>query len=116
MGLISRSWSKGTVLTALTLAMVVLMADMGTNVATATAVDCKQMRRLGINACKPLLWGQDPSAECCYRIRITPEYCVCPVVTPKLAALVTDLGKAIRIIESCGRRVPRHHKCGSKAS
>ncbi|KAL1830012.1 hypothetical protein DCAR_0209412 [Daucus carota subsp. sativus] len=80
--------------------------------AKMSAAQCKEERRIGINACKPVIYGKNPSADCCLRVRVSHVECVCPVVTPKLAALV-DLNRAIRLIQGCGRRVPRHFKCGS---
>ncbi|KAJ8763714.1 hypothetical protein K2173_003496 [Erythroxylum novogranatense] len=80
--------------------------------AEVSAAACKEERRLGINACKPVVYGRLPSPACCERVRVSHIECVCPVVTPKLAALV-DVNRAIRLIEGCGRRVPRHYKCGS---
>ncbi|PHT96163.1 hypothetical protein T459_04045 [Capsicum annuum] len=74
---------------------------------------CKEERRIGVNACKPVLYGKVPSPKCCERIRLTHIECVCSVITPKLAALV-DIKAAVRIVEGCGRRVPRNYKCGSK--
>eukprot|EP01018_Ginkgo_biloba_P029579 Gb_20752 [translate_table: standard] len=65
-----------------------------------------------VNACKPIVYGQSPSAVCCNLIRSGDTACVCPKVTPQLAALV-DVRKAVRIVESCGRKVPHHFKCGS---
>ncbi|WCJ25735.1 hypothetical protein M5689_007598 [Euphorbia peplus] len=77
-----------------------------------SAAQCREERRLGVNACKPVVYGRKPSAQCCQRIRVTHTQCVCSVVTSKLAALI-DLNRAIQVIQSCGRRVPRHFKCGS---
>ncbi|MCD7466905.1 hypothetical protein HAX54_003985 [Datura stramonium] len=73
---------------------------------------CKEERRIGVNACKPILYGNIPSPKCCERIRLTHIECVCSVITPKLAALI-DIKRAVRIVEGCGRRVPRNYKCGS---
>ncbi|KAL5748370.1 hypothetical protein ACOSQ2_025667 [Xanthoceras sorbifolium] len=83
--------------------------------AELSAGQCKEERRIGLNECKPVLYGKLPSPSCCERVRVSHVECVCPVITPKLAALV-DLNRAIRLIEGCGRRVPRHFKCGSKLS
>ncbi|XVF52469.1 hypothetical protein PTKIN_Ptkin05aG0020500 [Pterospermum kingtungense] len=85
----------------------VQMAD-----AELSDAQCKQERSLAVNACKPVVYGKLPSPECCQRVRVTHLECVCPVITPQLAALI-DLNRAIRLIEGCGRRVPRHYKCGS---
>ncbi|XVE57542.1 hypothetical protein DITRI_Ditri04bG0098600 [Diplodiscus trichospermus] len=80
--------------------------------AELSAAECKEERSLAVNACKPVVYGKLPSPECCQRVRVTHLECVCPVITPKLAALI-DLNRAIRLIEGCGRKVPRHYKCGS---
>lgn len=74
---------------------------------------CKEERRIGLNDCKAVLYGKLPTPACCERARVSHIECVCPVITPKLAALI-DVNRAIRLIEGCGRRVPRHFKCGSK--
>ncbi|TYI52381.1 hypothetical protein E1A91_D12G244100v1 [Gossypium mustelinum] len=55
---------------------------------------------------------QIPFDGLCQRVRVTHLECVCPVITPKLAALI-DVNRAIRLIQGCGRSVPRHYKCGS---
>ncbi|KAI7993182.1 hypothetical protein LOK49_LG11G02249 [Camellia lanceoleosa] len=80
--------------------------------ATLSAAECKEERRVGINACKPVVYGKLPTPECCERVRVSHIECVCPVITPKLAALI-DVNRAVRLVEGCGRRVPRHFKCGS---
>lgn len=101
------------------MALVVLVVVMGgmwevqMAGAALSAAECKQERNLAVNACKPVVYGKLPSPECCQRVRVTHLECVCPVITPQLAALI-DLNRAIRLIEGCGRRVPRHYKCGSK--
>ncbi|PHU08415.1 hypothetical protein BC332_20275 [Capsicum chinense] len=74
---------------------------------------CKEERRICVNACKSILYGKVPSPKYCERIRLTHIECVCGVITPKLAALI-DIKYAIRVVEGCGRRVPRNYKCGSK--
>ena len=81
--------------------------------ANLSDAQCHEERRVGLNACKPVLAGKLPSAACCQRVRVTHIECVCQVITPKIAALV-DINRAIRLVEGCGRRVPRHYKCGSK--
>ncbi|KAE8055496.1 hypothetical protein FH972_012334 [Carpinus fangiana] len=77
-----------------------------------SAAQCKEERRIGINACKAVLYGKLPSPACCERVRVTHIECVCADVTPKLAALI-DVNRAVRLTEGCGRRVPHHFKCGS---
>ncbi|KAK2967731.1 hypothetical protein RJ640_012957 [Escallonia rubra] len=95
-----------------------LLAESGLKIATAaapSAAQCKEERRILLNACNQVLYSKPPTPECCQRIRVSHVECVCPVITPKLLALI-DVNKAIRLIEGCGRRVPRHFKCGSKHS
>lgn len=72
---------------------------------------CKEEQREGIKECKPVVFGADPSPACCGRVRVTHFECVCPLITPKLAALI-DVNKLASLIQGCGRTVPRHFKCG----
>ncbi|GKV45512.1 hypothetical protein SLE2022_021830 [Rubroshorea leprosula] len=74
--------------------------------------ECKEERRLLVNACRPVIFGRSPSPDCCQRVRVMHVECVCPVVTPKLAALI-GVERTIKQIEACGRTVPHHFKCGS---
>ncbi|XP_057512595.1 uncharacterized protein LOC130794661 [Actinidia eriantha] len=104
-----RSWA---ILVLLVVVVVVVGWEAKMACATLTDAQCKEERRVGINACKPVVYGKLPSPECCERVRVSHIECVCPVITPKLAALI-DVNRAIRLIEGCGRRVPRHYKCGS---
>lgn len=101
------------VLTVLVVVGMVSMWEIEMVSGELSSAECKQERKIGINACKPVIYGKLPSAECCQRVRVSHIECVCPVITPKLAALI-DLNRAIKLIEGCGRRVPRHFKCGSK--
>ncbi|PKI54569.1 uncharacterized protein LOC116194892 [Punica granatum] len=73
---------------------------------------CKDERKQIENACRPVIFGRNPSQQCCLRVRVTHVECVCPYVTPKLAALI-GVDRAIRQIEACGRTVPHNFKCGS---
>ncbi|CAK9157950.1 unnamed protein product [Ilex paraguariensis] len=73
---------------------------------------CKNEKRLLVNACRAIIFGQNPSAVCCQRIRVTHVECVCPYVTPKVAALI-GVQRTIKQIQSCGRALPRNFKCGS---
>ncbi|KAF5175104.1 hypothetical protein FRX31_035312 [Thalictrum thalictroides] len=75
------------------------------------ARQCKEERRLSVGACSSVLHG-NPTPQCCYRIRVAHVECVCPVITPQLVAFI-DVPRLIRIVQGCGRRVPRHFKCGS---
>ncbi|KAJ4761740.1 Bifunctional inhibitor/lipid-transfer protein/seed storage 2S albumin superfamily protein [Rhynchospora pubera] len=93
-------------------AIMIIMQGAAPTQAGLSAAACKAERHAGINACKPVLYGMSPSAQCCERIRVTHLECVCPIITPKLAALI-NVDRAIRLVQGCGRRVPRHFKCGS---
>ncbi|KAJ0054349.1 hypothetical protein Pint_01332 [Pistacia integerrima] len=73
---------------------------------------CEQEKRLLVNACRAVVLGQNPSANCCQRVRVTHFECVCPYVTPKLAALL-GVQRTIKQVQGCGRTVPRNFKCGS---
>nr|XP_043629654.1 uncharacterized protein LOC122600940 [Erigeron canadensis] len=99
----------------LVIVIFLIMATMllaNTTNAAPTAAQCKEERRLAVNECKNVLYGRLPSPSCCQRARVSHVECICPVITPKLAALI-DVNRAVRLIEGCGRRVPRHYKCGS---
>ncbi|CAK9184580.1 unnamed protein product [Ilex paraguariensis] len=78
-----------------------------------TPNQCKEEKRLLVNACRGVIFGQNPSAACCQRVRVTQVECVCPSVTSKLAALI-GVQRAIKQIQGCGRAIPRNFKCGSK--
>ncbi|GLJ09519.1 hypothetical protein SUGI_0111020 [Cryptomeria japonica] len=73
---------------------------------------CKDQVQGLVNACKPIIYGQSPSPNCCSLIRSADTACVCPKVTPQIAALI-QISKAVRIVEGCGRKVPHHFRCGS---
>ncbi|PON71089.1 Bifunctional inhibitor/plant lipid transfer protein/seed storage helical domain containing protein [Parasponia andersonii] len=75
--------------------------------------ECKQERNQLVNECRPVIFGRNPSANCCQRVRVTHVECVCPYVTPKLANLV-NVERSIRQIQGCGRTVPHNFKCGSE--
>ncbi|KAF2538172.1 hypothetical protein F2Q68_00020752 [Brassica cretica] len=53
-----------------------------------------------VNTCKRLILRQSPAAECCLRIRRTPLWCLCSIITPQLAALVNanDVSDAVGVI------------------
>ncbi|KAI3828927.1 hypothetical protein L1987_03038 [Smallanthus sonchifolius] len=65
--------------------------------AAPTAAECKEERKLAINACKDVLFGRLPPA-CCQRTQVSHVECICPVITPKLAALI-DVNRATKLIE-----------------
>ncbi|GLJ32871.1 hypothetical protein SUGI_0662030 [Cryptomeria japonica] len=62
--------------------------------------------------CAPILQGNAPSAACCGLIRSADMSCVCPKVTPAIAASI-NVPKLVTIIQSCGRNVPHQTRCGS---
>ncbi|XP_010534351.1 PREDICTED: uncharacterized protein LOC104809923 [Tarenaya hassleriana] len=104
------TWNARTILVVAAVIWAAAAAKRGG--AELSAAECREERRVGINACKSVLYGRMPSPACCERVRDSHVECVCPVITPKLAALV-DIPRAIRLIEGCGRKVPRHFTCGS---
>jgi Probable lipid transfer len=106
-----------TVFVAVAMALAVMILVQGAVPAQAglSAAACKAERRALVNTCKPVLYGMLPSAQCCQRIRVTHLECVCPIITPKLAALI-NVDRAVRLVQGCGRRVPHHFKCGSKSN
>lgn len=65
-----------------------------------------------VNNCSSILSGKSPSAVCCGLIRSADMGCVCPKVTPQIAALI-NVPKLVSLVESCGRNVPHHTQCGS---
>ncbi|KAK1564703.1 hypothetical protein Q3G72_009651 [Acer saccharum] len=92
--------------------VVVVMKNEVVSGAVLSPSQCMEERRLGVNACKAVVFGQAPSAACCERVRVSHFECVCPVVTPKLTSLIS-VNSVINLLKRCGRRVPRHFKCGS---
>ncbi|XP_059629690.1 uncharacterized protein LOC132272587 [Cornus florida] len=91
--------------------VVVLMWNAG-SVGVLTEAQCREEMNILANACKPLLTGNPATPFCCERVRVTHVECVCPFITPKLAALI-DVNYAIKVIQGCGRQVPSHYKCGN---
>ncbi|ERN19998.1 hypothetical protein AMTRI_Chr11g157730 [Amborella trichopoda] len=81
-------------------------------VGAVSAAQCKGEVSTAVHACISVVYRGFPSPECCAIARTAHTECICPKVTPKLAALV-DVRRAVRLVEGCGRRVPRHFKCGS---
>ncbi|CAH1453849.1 unnamed protein product [Lactuca virosa] len=92
--------------------VLILMIILAMTRAAPSAAQCKKEKRLAINACISVLYGRPPSSSCCKRARVSHVKCICPVITPKLAALI-NVNRFVKLIEGCGRRVPRHFKCGS---
>ncbi|KAL3737887.1 hypothetical protein ACJRO7_019415 [Eucalyptus globulus] len=73
---------------------------------------CQDEIRRGIGVCMAVVMGQPPSAACCARVRATHAECVCPLVTPEVAAMI-DVDRVKKLAEGCGRNIPPHFKCGS---
>ncbi|XP_022155522.1 uncharacterized protein LOC111022647 [Momordica charantia] len=92
--------------------LLLLMAASGRFAGALTAGQCKAERDVAVKECMAVVFGRMPSPACCERARVSHEECICPAVTPKLMSYV-DPNRAIRLIEGCGRKVPRHFKCGS---
>ena len=106
-----KSWSVMVVMAAAAVVVCMWEVKAAGGGAAPSAEECKEERRVGINACKPVVYGFNPSPACCERVRVTHLECVCPVITPKLAPLI-DINRAVRLVQGCGRKVPRHYKCG----
>ena len=74
---------------------------------------CEQEKSGLVSECKAVILGVSPSARCCQKVRTMHLECVCPAVTPRLAALLGGQ-RIIKQVQGCGRPVPHHFKCGSK--
>ncbi|KAL4565745.1 hypothetical protein LXL04_029848 [Taraxacum kok-saghyz] len=92
--------------------IVVLMMTLVMINGAPNAAHCKKERKLAITACISVMYGRRPSSKCCKRARVSHVECICPVITPDLIATI-DVNRAIKLIEGCGRRVPRPFTCGS---
>ncbi|TYG37553.1 hypothetical protein ES288_D13G150600v1 [Gossypium darwinii] len=97
------------------LVALISMLNGGGGVRAESAAECKGERNVLVNACKGVIRQKSPTPYCCQRLRVTHVNCVCPIITPQLAALI-DVNYAIKVIQGCGRQVPRHFKCGSMLS
>ncbi|KAK6275801.1 PREDICTED: uncharacterized protein LOC18605249 [Theobroma cacao] len=103
------SWA-GTVILVVVVVACVSEVPMGRG--DMSPSQCKEEQRLLVNACRAVIFGRSPSPSCCERVRVTHVECVCPVITPQLAALI-GVERTIKQIEGCGRTVPHNFKCGS---
>ncbi|OMO94787.1 hypothetical protein CCACVL1_05815 [Corchorus capsularis] len=90
----------------------ILMGRGDDQMVSPTPSQCKEEKNLLVNACKAVILGSSPSPECCQRVRLSHVDCVCPLVTPQVAALI-GVERTIKQIEACGRTVPHNFKCGS---
>ncbi|PSR93493.1 Non-specific lipid-transfer protein [Actinidia chinensis var. chinensis] len=94
---------------------VVVVALCGRRMARADSLSpsqCRDERQIGVNLCKTVVFGSPPSAECCVRIRVSHFECLCEVMDPKLAAIVT-VARVVKTLKACGRNVPHKFHCGS---
>ncbi|GMQ04616.1 hypothetical protein CsSME_00049974 [Camellia sinensis var. sinensis] len=73
--------------------------------------ECQRERQLVTNACSQAVFGQPPSVACCVYIRLGHFECLCPMFTPKLISLI-NVNQTMKLLNSCGKMVPRHFKCG----
>lgn len=94
--------------------MVLAVPVFSMSKAGPSPAQCHREKELGVSACYSVLQGGDPSRECCRRVKVSHPKCICPEVTPTLIAAIGDVHRAIRLVKKCGRRVPRHFKCGCK--
>ncbi|CAN8246780.1 unnamed protein product [Cochlearia groenlandica] len=71
-------------------------------------------QRSGIkSSCAMLVFGLHPSPGCCFRIRTIPLRCVCPFITPEVAARYGDkINYGVGVIRGCGRNIASGTKCG----
>ncbi|VVB12182.1 unnamed protein product [Arabis nemorensis] len=95
--------------------LILLMLFLSFTLETVAAESfCHAQRRMLINACTSSIL-RSPTAQCCLRIRRTPMWCVCSIVTPQLAATINidKVKYAVGVIRQCGRPVARGTKCGS---
>ncbi|KAL6320957.1 hypothetical protein AAG906_010766 [Vitis piasezkii] len=80
---------RGAVVVAVAVVVAALVVCGWGNVQMASAdtspSQCKEERNLLVNACRPVIYGRSPSADCCQRVRVSHVECVCPYVTPKTA-------------------------------
>ncbi|XP_038685860.1 uncharacterized protein LOC119985643 [Tripterygium wilfordii] len=102
------SWCKLLVVALIVVAVLEVPAAKG----AISPSQCKEEQRLLVNQCRAVISGSNASPACCQRVRVTHWECICPSVTPKLAALI-NVGHIVKQIEACGRSVPRKFKCGS---
>uniref|UniRef100_A0A803R520 Bifunctional inhibitor/plant lipid transfer protein/seed storage helical domain-containing protein n=1 Tax=Cannabis sativa TaxID=3483 RepID=A0A803R520_CANSA len=92
--------------------MVALLVVTAPMVKAVTTNQCKNERTQLVNECRPVIFGQDPSNNCCQRVRVIHVECICPYLTPKFANLI-NLARTAKQIRSCGRNIPHNFKCGA---
>ncbi|KAK3019667.1 hypothetical protein RJ639_003211 [Escallonia herrerae] len=85
------------------------MWDVKMASAAPSPAECKEVQRLGINACLPVSFGQQPSAACCERVRVSNGECICPAISPSLASRIGN-DRFVRLVRGCGRSFPPRGK------
>ena len=61
---------RGGMSLSLMVVVVTMMVCFGES-AKPSEAECHEERRIGLNACKAVMAGIPPSAECCQRVRVT---------------------------------------------
>ncbi|XP_021286654.1 uncharacterized protein LOC110418292 [Herrania umbratica] len=107
------SWAGTVILVVVVVVVAACVSEVPMGRGDLSPAQCKEEQRLLVNACRAVIFGLSPSPSCCERVRATHVECVCPVITPQLAALIGVERTTIKQIESCGRTVPHNFKCGS---
>ncbi|XP_027083861.1 uncharacterized protein [Coffea arabica] len=92
--------------------MSVLFLALLSSGTTICDAECKKERGIGMKACKPVAYGRFPSPKCCETTRNTHPECVCPYITPHVAAQI-HVERAIKLAEACGKNIFRPFHCGS---
>ncbi|KAL2558336.1 uncharacterized protein Fot_03194 [Forsythia ovata] len=95
--------------------MLILVAMLVPMAHGVTPSECKTEKNNLVNNCRPVIFGRDPSPVCCQNVRDAHIECVCPYLGPKAASVIRGIGvpRVVKLIEGCGRSVPRNYKCGS---
>ncbi|KAL6985874.1 hypothetical protein U1Q18_019246 [Sarracenia purpurea var. burkii] len=106
------SWAVAVPFLTVAVALVVASELRVAGADNLTPSQCRDERQLGIKECKPVMFGAAPSAACCVRMRVSHVECACPVIDPKLAAILT-LDRVVKLLRTCGRAVPHKFQCGS---
>ncbi|KAI3458384.1 hypothetical protein Pfo_015047 [Paulownia fortunei] len=106
-----KGWSS-LIPVVMVLAVVVVPAVLGQS---PTPSQCNEEKNQIEDTCRTaaVIFGQNPTAACCQLVRAAHVECVCPFVTTKLIAALGGVQRTIRLIQYCGRAVPRNFKCGS---
>ncbi|KAK2977943.1 hypothetical protein RJ640_000947 [Escallonia rubra] len=85
------------------------MWDVKMASAAPSPAECEEEQRLGINACLPVSFYQQPPAACCERVRVSNGECICPAISPRLASRIGN-DRFVRLVRGCGRSFPPRGK------